>query len=528
MGDLGVSEAFMVRLASIARVVGLLVLAGAPTQTHAQTLLLHPERFARVGVVDARFQSYNVEMAQVIGGMFWKPYPPARADGSLPTASGPMFEARPAMDLANPRLRKLAAALGPAYVRVSGSWANTVYFSDTDTPPAKPPPGFRGVLTRAAWAGVIDFARAVDGDILTSFAIGPGVRNAAGVWTPAQASALLDYTKSIGGKIAAVEFFNEPTMSAVGGAPRGYTAKTYGADTAAFVAMVKAEAPQTLIVGPSSTGEGMPSPAMLQTLTSDDLLAAAPRQSLDVFSYHFYGALSQRCAFQGAQYGTSPDEALSPAWLSRTDQVFDFYKALQVKYAPGKPIWVTETAQAACGGDRWASTFLDSFRYLDQMGRLAQRGVSVIFHNTLAASDYGLIDQQTLEPRPDYWAALLWRRLMGRVVLDAGPAAGGLHLYAQCLRGSSGGVALLAINTSRTQLAALRLPTRAEAYRLSSPDLQSTTVRINGQALRVSGNADLPAIRPRRISARGVDLPPVTISFIALPAAHNPICKMGA
>jgi hypothetical protein len=41
------------------------------------------------------------------------------------------------------------------------------------------------------------------------------------------------------------------------------------------------------------------------------------------------------------------------------------------------------------------------------MGRLAQRGVSVIFHNTLAASDYGLIDQQTLEPRPDYWAALL-------------------------------------------------------------------------------------------------------------------------
>ncbi len=515
----------MVRLPAIARFLALLVLALAPALARAQTVSLHPERLPRLGVVDERFQSYNVEMAEVIGGMFWKPYLPAHADGSLPTASGPMFEARPAMDLANPRLRKLAAALGPAYVRVSGSWANTVYFSDTDTPPAKPPPGFRGVLTRAAWAGVIDFARAVDGDILTSFAIGPGVRNAAGVWTPAQASALLDYTKSIGGKIAAVEFFNEPTMSAVGGAPRGYTAKTYGADTAAFVAMVKAEAPQTLIVGPSSTGEGMSSPAMLQTLTSDDLLAAAPRQSLDVFSYHFYGALSQRCAFQGAQYGTSPDEALSPAWLSRTDQVFDFYKALQVKYAPGKPIWVTETAQAACGGDRWASTFLDSFRYLDQMGRLAQRGVSVIFHNTLAASDYGLIDQQTLEPRPDYWAALLWKRLMGRVVLDAGPPVGALHVYAHCLRGVSGGVTVLALNTSRTESAALAVHPEAEVYVLSAPDLDSTEVQLNGADLEVLPNGDLPALSPEKASSTRIKIPPKTISFIAMTKANNLSCK---
>jgi hypothetical protein len=39
-----------------------------------------------------------------------------------------LYRQRPPIDLTNPRLRKLAAALGPAYVRVSGTWANTTYF----------------------------------------------------------------------------------------------------------------------------------------------------------------------------------------------------------------------------------------------------------------------------------------------------------------------------------------------------------------------------------------------------------------
>ena len=35
---------------------------------------IDPARFPRVGVVDDRFQSYNVEMVEVTGGRFWKPY----------------------------------------------------------------------------------------------------------------------------------------------------------------------------------------------------------------------------------------------------------------------------------------------------------------------------------------------------------------------------------------------------------------------------------------------------------------------
>jgi hypothetical protein len=200
-----------------------LLAAFVPTAARGATpeaLAIQPQTLPRLLAVDPRFQSYNVEMAEVIGGSFWKPY---AADGTL-AKSAPMqsfeigkdpgmFEPRPPIDLANRRLRILATALGPAYVRVSGTWANSVYFEDDDKPRlAEPPLGFQAVLTRAQWRGVIDFSRAVDTRLVTSFAISAGVRDVAGVWTPIQAAALIDYTRQLGGTIAAAELFNEPTI----------------------------------------------------------------------------------------------------------------------------------------------------------------------------------------------------------------------------------------------------------------------------------------------------------------------------
>jgi heparanase len=101
----------------------------------------------------------------------------------------------------------------------------------------------------------------------------------------------------------------------------------------------------------------------------------------------------------GAQ--TTPEAALSEEWLSRADQSYAFYGGLRDRFEAGKPVWITEIADAACGGNPWANTFLDTFRYLDQHARLAKRGVSILFHNTLASSEYGLLDQNTFAPRPN-------------------------------------------------------------------------------------------------------------------------------
>jgi hypothetical protein len=531
------------RTLAIASVVMLVSLTGAargPFETGAAQASIDPSKFPRLAVVDGRYQSYNVEMAEVIGARFWKPYdknappmapaPPAGPDrrpGQVGIDPG-MFAARPPADLASARLRTLAAALGPAYVRVSGTWANSVYFHDSDSPaPTAPPQGFQGVLTRAQWKGVVEFAKAVDAKIVTSFAISAGVRDGAGAWTPDQAGRLIAFTNAAGGEIAAAELFNEPTVPTAGGAPPGYDAAAFARDIAVFRAFAKQSAPRMLIVGPGSAGEGVALiPPSLGMIKTEDLLAASPRPVFDVFSYHFYGAVSKRCAsMMGPGYGTTPDAATTDEWLSRTERVRAFYAGLRDRFAPGAPMWLTETAEAACGGNPWATTFRDSFRYLYQLGQLATQGVQAVMHNTLAASEYALIDQATLEPRPNYWAALLWRRLMGPTVLDAGASSPGVHLFAHCMAGKPGGVTLLAINTNQTGQASIAFPAPADRYTLTAHSLDDERVALNGRELAFAAGDRLPALQPVRLAAGRVELAPASITFLAVPDAGNPSCR---
>jgi hypothetical protein len=223
---------------------------------------------------------------------------------------------------------------------------------------------------------------------------------------------------------------------------------------------------------------------------------------------------------------TTREAALSEDWLSRTDRDLAFYSALRDRFEPGKPIWLTETGEAACGGNPWAVTFLDSFRYLDQLGRLAKRGVQVVIHNTLAASDYALIDDATLEPRPNYWSALLWRKLMGTTVLDVGSSpAPAVHLYAHCLRGQPGGVALLAINTDRTASHDLATPIRSERYTLTARNLLDSSVELNGRELKMGPHDGMPEMRGEPAAEGRVKLAPASITFLAFGNAGNASCR---
>src|SRR3954471_6313644 len=113
--------------------------ASSQTPSGSQGTSITPGKMKRLGTVDERFQSFNVEMIEVTGGRFWKPYKDiqgilkgqaaAKAGGAVPSGMDPgLYQQRPPIDLSSASLRKLAAALGPAYMRVSGTWANTTYF----------------------------------------------------------------------------------------------------------------------------------------------------------------------------------------------------------------------------------------------------------------------------------------------------------------------------------------------------------------------------------------------------------------
>src|ERR1700754_2178216 len=102
----------------------LLTTFAATCQTAVQ-----PGQMKKVAEVDPRFLSYNVETVEVTGGRFWKPYgakeeaPAASSNTNAPVGIDPsMFQYRAPIDLSQAKLRRLASALAPAYMRVSGTW----------------------------------------------------------------------------------------------------------------------------------------------------------------------------------------------------------------------------------------------------------------------------------------------------------------------------------------------------------------------------------------------------------------------
>ncbi|MEY4761953.1 MAG: hypothetical protein RLZZ200_1809 [Pseudomonadota bacterium] len=481
---------------------------------------LQLDRLAKLGTVDSRYQGYNIEMAEITGGRFWSPYG---------DPNGGMFRQRPPIDLTNPRLIALARALGPSLMRVSGTWANSTYVPAPGETPARPPEGFSQILTRDQWRAAMAFSRAVDAQVVTSFAVSAGTRDAGGVWTSVQAQRFVDLTQAVGGTLYAAEFFNEPNLPALSTAvSKDYDVADYVADFRVFEAWARRAIPDTRLLGTGGVTEGtlteLP-PEVLRggkLLPSKSLLEGNPGR-LDGVSYHFYGDRSQRCGGPSS-LDAARVEALTATWLDRTLMAYEHFADLRDRYEPGKPIWNTETAQAACGGSPWASTFLDSFRYLNQLGVLARKGVQAVLHNTLAASDYALIDGETMTPRPNYWAALLWHRLMGRTVLASPDSPStDLRLFAHCLPQGRGGVGLLALNTG-PDAQRLEPGGRGHSWTMSGQPLETRQVLINGKSPELDARGRFSGLEGAPLSGV-LSVPARSISFVSVPDADNPACR---
>jgi hypothetical protein len=115
---------------------------------------------------------------------------------------------------------------------------------------------------------------------------------------------------------------------------------------------------------------------------------------------------------------------------------------------------------------------------------------------------------------------------MGTTVLDAGASpTPSLYLYAHCLRGKPGGVALLAINADRNAAQTINLPAKSIRYNLTSSDLMSPTVLLNGVELQLTENGDLPSLDGAPQSAGSLSLSSASITFLAIPSAHNAACR---
>ena len=481
--------------------------------------------------VDSRLVSYNVEMTEVTGGTFWKAYTEAQVDGTeeFPkildwTNMGNLQQWYDPIDTKNPRLIKLTKDLGPAWVRVSGTWANKTYYDFDGHCNGVVPEGFQNLLTLPQWLSLLDFVKAIGAKLLVSIANCPGIHTADEPMPFEQADLLFRTSKEYGVPIAAAEFTNEPNLIALSGLPQGYTAADHARDHDLFGAWLRENYPECLFVGPCTVGDinlfgslegaGGGMAAGFDMVTTEQLLGDY-KSPMDVFSYHYYNGVSERGAAMGGHW---PYEAcLSEQYLEVAANCARQYVARRDKYVPGGQMWVTESGDAGCGGNTWGSTFADVPRTLNELGEFVTVTDGIIFHNTLASSDYGYLKHGTFDPRPNYFAVLLWNRLMGKTVYASGEAVReGAHVYAHSRKDGQEGYTYLVINNSWTETTTVELPKEAEAYILTgNGKFRSRTMCLNGTELVLGENDALPELKGVTVSG-SVELAPGACAFFVL------------
>ncbi|KAI5622557.1 heparanase precursor [Silurus asotus] len=241
----------------------------------------------------------------------------------------------------------------------------------------------------------------------------------------------------------------------------------------------------------------------------------------------------------------SLDDFLDPKVLDmlavKTDKVLKIVHSL----SPGKKVWLGETSSAYGGGAAGLSdAFVAGFMWLDKLGLSAKLGLDVVMRQVLIGSGtYHLVDNN-LDPLPDYWLSLLYKRLVGPEVLKIQvlPSSTNkqlLRVYLHCTNKESssyrkGAVTLFALNLSKKQMV-IKLPalisnSTVEVFVLQSAEagidgLRSRSVRMNGDVLKMVDERTLPPLQ-------GVELPPVehlnlpalSFAFYVLKQAASPVC----
>ncbi|MGE0551105.1 MAG: hypothetical protein AB7R00_28855 [Kofleriaceae bacterium] len=465
--------------------------------------------------VSDRFVGVAIDTAQVVGGEFWDP---ANTDPSAPNVPVPPY------DFSRPRLRELARALAPAVLRIGGTDADLTYYDLSDTPVTTPVAPDKWVLTRAQWDAVREFAALIGSPILFTLNAGPARRTESGSWVGDNAQTLIDYSVANGNQVAVWELGNEvnlyPFIHRL-----SLEAVDYAADTVTARALLDERAPGALLAAPSSaywpvTGEFRPFyPAFMN----------AGSANIDLVTWHYYPQQSGRCPF--ATREAEPGLLLDPANLDEVGTWATEVEASRDQRDPNIPVWLGETGHAQCGGQPGLSdAFEASSWWVDQLGLIARRGQPIVIRQTLSGGSYGLIDEATLEPNPDYWATLLWRRVMGPNVLAATSSDPTLRVYAHCTPGAPGSVTVVAINLDPIEPAIASIEagvtSAAEVYIVTAASRDARTVTINGEPAVVGGD-NVPVVPAARARDAGeIFVPPASFTFAILTGAAATACSL--
>uniref|UniRef100_A0A8C5M216 Heparanase n=1 Tax=Leptobrachium leishanense TaxID=445787 RepID=A0A8C5M216_9ANUR len=211
---------------------------------------------------------------------------------------------------------------------------------------------------------------------------------------------------------------------------------------------------------------------------------------------------------------------------------------------PGKHVFLGETSSAYGGGSPGLSdTYIDGFMWLDKLGISAKYGIDVVMRQALfGKGSYNLVDSN-FEPLPDYWLSLLFKKLVGPIVLNATFVAPEnyyvrtLRVYMHCTNVDNpnytvGDVTLYAINlhnrSKHMNLPSIFSANVVDEYLLLpewDEGLLSKSVLLNGNRLKMVDDKTLPQLQGKTLKPGSLlVLPPVSFGFFVVRNAKASAC----
>jgi heparanase 1 len=422
-------------------------------------------------VLHPHFLSFTIDISVILGGHWW--------GQSKEIVQGVASDRAEKLNLKDRRLRAYARLLAPAMIRIGGTEADRVKYKPgkkavAELYPQALIPGdnvledpqnhkddYEYTLTKGLWKRLHGFIKKTGMELLFTISAGLSDRDKDGVWQETNARKLIAYSVKKKHPVAAWEFGNEINgFPFIYGWSKRITPRQYERDLARFGHLVKSLSPGSLIVGPASAVWpviGEPYPIIKGLCKSPSAIF------LDAVSWHYYPLQSSRGKI--AIKRVSGQRLLSPRaldeisrWNKRVNASLKRVNKIRPESAPSEN-WLTETGHALYGGEPGVSdTFISTLWWLDELGLLAREGTARVFRQSLIGANYGLLDEQTLEPRPDFYASFLWKRLMGNSVYtphSTPPEYSKVRFYLHTEEG--GIVTLLAINLDKKRDADLVL-----------------------------------------------------------------------
>lgn len=393
-------------------------------------ILAQEIRHAKI-VVDGNTTVAEIDDNFICATLDW--WPPTKCDyNQCPWGNASVIN----LDLSHPLLAKAIQAFQHLRIRIGGSLQDQVLYNIGDLKsPCHPFQrmkdglfGFsKGCLYMRRWDALNHFFSKTG--VIVTFGLNAlygrhQIRRGVweGDWDPSNTIDLMKYTISKGYQIDSWEFGNELSGNGIGASVR---AEQYGKDLIKLKDIMN-ELHKKSNLKPSLIAPG----GFVDEKWYTTLLDVSGSNVLNIVTHHIYNL--------GA--GVDPNlvsKILDPSHLSKISGTFSNLQLIIQKHGPWASAWVGESGGAFNSGGRHVSDrFVNSFWYLDQLGMASKYNTKVYCRQSLIGGNYGLLNTTTFVPRPDYYSALLWHRLMGKGVLAVNTDASSyLRTYAHCSKG---------------------------------------------------------------------------------------------